>query len=150
MVMIEPYSAQYWEEIQAAHDEARMQELSLAGLEEAFLPLAVAAKREDLFAYQIYVALEEGKAAGFVAFTEDELAWLYVHPQFQKQGIGRALATFALEKMEPGPKAVEVLVGNEPARKLYRSLGFTEEELLHGHMPGNEDYEVSVWLMHMA
>lgn len=150
MVTIEPYSPRYWEQIQAAHDGARMQELTLAGLEGAFLPLSVAAQREGLFDYQVYVALEDGQAAGFVAYTEEELAWLYVHPRFQKRGIGRELARFALEQMESGDKSVEVLVGNEPARKLYRSLGFTKEEMLHGHMPGNEDYEVSVWQMHMA
>lgn len=147
---IVPYSPQYWEMIQAVHDAARMQELSFAGLEAAFLPLSVAAEREDLFAYTIYVALEEDEAVGFVAYTEEELAWLYVHPRFQKRGIGRELARFALEQMQSGTKSVEVLVGNEPARKLYRSLGFVKEEVLHGHMPGNEDYEVSVWQMHMA
>lgn len=147
---IVPYSPKYWEMIQTVHDAARMQELSLAGLEAAFLPLSVAAEREDLFAYTIYVALEGNEAVGFVAYTEEELAWLYVHPRFQKRGIGRELARFALEQMESGDKSVEVLVGNEPARKLYRSLGFVKEEMLHGHMPGNEDYEVSVWQMHMA
>ena len=147
---IVPYSPKYWEMIQTVHDAARMQELSLAGLEAAFLPLSVAAEREDLFAYTIYVALEGNEAVGFVAYTEEELAWLYVHPRFQRRGIGRELARFALERMESGDKSVEVLVGNEPARKLYRSLGFIREEMLHGHMPGNEDYEVSVWQMHMA
>ena len=147
---IVPYSPKYWEMIQTVHDAARMQELSLAGLEAAFLPLSVAAEREDLFAYTIYVALEGNEAVGFVAYTEEELAWLYVHPRFQRRGIGRELARFALERMESGDKSVEVLVGNEPARKLYRSLGFVKEEMLHGHMPGNEDYEVSVWQMHMA
>ena len=147
---IVPYSPKYWEMIQTVHDAARMQELSLAGLEAAFLPLSVAAEREDLFAYTIYVALEGNEAVGFVAYTEEELAWLYVHPRFQRRGIGRELARFALERMESGDKSVEVLVGNEPARKLYRSLGFIREEMLHGHMPGNEDYEVSAWQMHMA
>ena len=147
---IVPYSPKYWEMIQTVHDAARRQELSLAGLEAAFLPLSVAAEREDLFAYTIYVALEGNEAVGFVAYTEEELAWLYVHPRFQRRGIGRELARFALERMGSGAKSVEVLVGNEPARKLYRSLGFVKEEMLHGHMPGNEDYEVSVWQMHMA
>lgn len=147
---IVPYSPKYWEMIQTVHDAARMQELSLTGLEAAFLPLSVAAEREDLFAYTIYVALEGNEAVGFVAYTEEELAWLYVHPRFQRRGIGRELACFALEQMQSEAKSVEVLVGNEPARKLYRSLGFVKEEMLHGHMPGNEDYEVSVWQMHMA
>lgn len=144
---IVPYTPAHWQQIQAAHDAARMQELTYAGLEEAFLPLSVAADREDLFEYSVYVAEIDGIAAGFVAFTKDELAWLYVHPDDQRQGAGRALAEFALAHMAPGEQTVEVLEGNEPARKLYRSLGFTQETLLHGHMPGNEEFAVSVWQM---
>lgn len=147
MTEIIPYTPADWADIQTAHDPARMQELTYAGLGEAFLPLSVAAEREGLFDYSVYVARQDHRTVGFVAFTEEELAWLYVRPDFQRRGIGRALARFALSHMAPGAKTVEVLAGNEPARALYRSLGFTEEELLRGHMPGNEEYEVSVWRM---
>ena len=146
---IVPYSPEYWEGIQAVHDPARMQELTLAGLEAAFLPLSVAAEREDLFAYHLYVALEETTVLGFVAYTDEELAWLYVRPDRQRRGVGRALARFALERMTAETKDVEVLFGNEPARNLYRSLGFTKETLVHGRMPGNEDFRVTVWQMVM-
>lgn len=148
-MMITTYTPDYWEDIQKVHDPARMQELTLAGLEEAFLPLTIAAEREGLFDYRLYVALEENTAVGFVAFTEDELAWLYVRPDHQRRGIGRALAQFALAKMEAEDKSVEVLFGNEPARNLYHSLGFTKETIVHGKMPGNESFPVTVWQMTM-
>ena len=147
MVTIIPYEDACWTGIEKAHDAARMQELRYAGLEEAFLPLSIAADRENLFEYDLYAARLGDEVAGFVAFTEDELAWLYVHPDYQRHGIGRELANFALTKMTTGEKSVEVLCGNEPARKLYRSLGFTREEVVHGRMPGNEIFEVSVWRM---
>ncbi len=143
------YAPTYWEDIQKVHDPARMQELTLAGLKDAFLPLTVAAEREDLFDYHLYVAVEENAAVGFVAFTEDELAWLYVRPDHQRKGIGRALAEFALAKMEEEEKSVEVLFGNEPAHNLYYSLGFTKETIVHGVMPGNESFPVTVWQMTM-
>jgi len=127
-----------------------MQELTLANLADAFLPLTVAAEREDLFDYHLYVAVEENTAVGFTAFTEDELAWLYVRPDHQRKGIGRALAEFALSKMTEEEKSVEVLLGNEPARSLYHSLGFTEEKIVHGMMPGNEAFPVTVWQMTKA
>ena len=144
-----PYSPEFWEDIQTVHDGARIQELTHAGLEDAFLPLSIAAERENLFDYNLYIAKEKDKALGFVAFTEDELAWLYVHPAHQRQGIGRKLAQFALTSMESGEKNVEVLWGNEPARSLYRSLGFTQETIIHGRMPGNEEFRVTVWQMTM-
>lgn len=146
---IVPYRQEYWQELQEIHDPARMQELTLAGLEAAFLPLTVAAEREDLFDYRLFVAVEGNKAVGFVAFTEEELAWLYVRPDIQGRGIGRALAEFALSQMESEEKSVEVLCGNEPARNLYRSLGFTKETVVHGKMPGNEGFSVTVWQMTM-
>ena len=146
---IVPYTPEYWSGIEAAHDAARKQELALAGLEAAFLPLSVAADREDLFDYHLYIALEADAVLGFVAYTEEELAWLYVHPDAQRRGVGRALARFALEHMEGEEKDVEVLYGNEPARSLYRSLGFTGETVVHGKMPGNEGFAVTVWVMTM-
>lgn len=149
MIEILPYCPEDWAGIEDAHDAARMQELTYAGLEAAFLPLSVAAEREDLFAYNVYVAKSDGETVGFTAFTGEELAWLYVRPDCQRQGIGGSLARFALNHMAPGAKTVEVLLGNEPARSLYRSLGFAKEELLRGHMPGNEAYAVSVWRMTM-
>ena len=149
MIDIRKYTSNDWEALQKIHDPARMQELHAAGLDDAFLPLYVAAEREDLFDYQVYVALLDGQTVGFTAFTEDELAWLYVHPDYQRKGVGKALATFALERMSSETKMVEVLWGNEPARNLYRSLGFTQEVLLHGKMPGNEKFAVSAWQMTM-
>ena len=144
-----PYDPQFWEDIQAVHDRARQQELAYADLKDAFLPLSIAAEREDLFSYRVFVATYAGAAVGFVAFTEDELAWLYVHPIFQRRGIGRKLAEFAISQMDPGEKTVEVLYGNMPAKKLYVSLGFTKETVVHGKMPGNESFDVTVWQLTM-
>lgn len=141
------YNPTYWEDIQKVHDPARMHELTLAGLNDAFLPLTIAAEREDLFDYHLYVAVENEIAVGFVAFTEEELAWLYVRPDHQRRGIGRALAEFAMSGMTEEEKSVEVLFGNEPARTLYHSLGFTKETIVHGMMPGNESFPVTVWQM---
>ena len=144
---IVPYIPEYWPGIEEVHDAARKQELALAGLDDAFLPLAVAAEREGLFDYSLYVALEESRVLGFVAYTQEGLAWLYVHPDVQRRGVGRALARFALDHMGGEEKDVEVLFGNEPARNLYWSLGFTNERIVRGKMPGNEGFAVTVWVM---
>ena len=149
MMEIVPYIHEYWAEIEKIHDAARVQELALAKMSDAFLPLCIAAEREDLFDYSLYVGKIGERVVGFVAFTEDELAWLYVDPTYQRQGVGRALAQFALSQMEDGEKTVEVLCGNEPARQLYISLGFTKERIVHGRMPGNEAFRVTVWELTM-
>ena len=96
LIAIRGFREADWPRLQAIHDAARMDELRLAGLEGAFLPLSVAAQREGLFEYALRVAELDGTAAGFAAFTPDELAWLYVDPALARRGVGRALVEDAL------------------------------------------------------
>lgn len=146
-VIIRPYEAADLDEICLIHDAARKIELTLASLEDAFLPFTVASKREDFFDYpNIDVAVMDGKAVGFSAYTNEELAWLYVSADKMRQKIGSALVERALQK-EPEINAIEVLVGNEPARKLYESFGFSVRNIAGGVMPGNESFPVRVYCM---
>ncbi len=146
-IAIRPYRPEDWRQIEQIHDAARKIELSLAGLPDAFLPLAVAAEREGLFDYNVRVAVSRGVLCGFVAYTEDELAWLYVDPTHMRQGIGRSLVRYVIAHTEKRPLCIEVLKGNEPALRLYRSMGFETVETIRGHMPGNEAFPVCVYGM---
>ena len=146
-ILIRPYEERDWEAIETIHDAARVQELALAGLSEAFLPLKIAAEREDLFGYTLDVAEMDGRVVGFMACTEDELAWLYVEPASMRRGVGRALTMHALRRAE-GEMELEALVGNVPARRLYEKCGFTLKDTVSGRMPGNESFRVKVWCMH--
>ena len=145
-LVIRPYEERDWPAIEAIHDAARMQELTLAHLAEAFIPLQQAAVSEGLFDYTVAVAEQDGRVAGFVAYTPDELAWLYVSPGCMRQGIGTALVRHALDRRE-GPMTLEALVGNEPARRLYEGCGFRLTDTVTGRMPGNEQFRVTVWCM---
>ena len=146
-IKIRPYASSDFEAIAGIHDASRRAELSMASLEDAFLPFSIAAEREDFFDYpHIDVALVNGCAAGFCAYTEDELAWLYVSPEMMRRGIGKRLVENALNT-ESGIKSIEVLCGNEPARKLYESFGFCVQETARGAMPGNESFQVEAYCM---
>ena len=145
-LVIRPYEDRDWAAIEAIHDEARMQELTLAGLADAFIPLAQAAVSEGLFDYTVAVAEQDGEVAGFVAYTPEKMAWLYVLPGCMRLGIGTALVRHALEHRS-GPMTLEVLVGNEPARRLYEGCGFRLTDTVSGRMPGNEQFRVAVWCM---
>lgn len=123
-LQIRTYEETDWSAIEAVHDRARKIELHLAGLEEAFLPLAIAAKREGLLDYP----------------------GLYVDPAYRRRGVGRKLSEYALEK-HPQIDTIETLKGNEPARKLYESLGFQVEGVERGQMPGNEAFHVEVYCL---
>lgn len=144
MLAIRPYRPEDFPGIERVHDRARRVELRYAGLEDAFLPLRIAAEREDLFAYPgLFVAELGGEIAGFAACTQEELAWLYVDPAHARKGIGRALAEHALQRF-PGIRRVEVLSGNAPAQALYARLGFVTAATERGRMPGNEAFSVQV------
>ena len=71
-IIIEKYDARYWEETSQIHDEARKIELEYASLTEAFLPLEAVYVEEGLFEYKhVDVALLDGQAVGFCAYSED-------------------------------------------------------------------------------
>ena len=144
---IRPYAPEDFPAIERIHDAARRIELHLAGLDGAFVPLCEAAEREGLFDYRVVVAQEGEEIVGFAAFSPDELAWLYVDPAHQRRGIGRALVRYAVSQCAGQPMSVEVLCGNEPARRLYAGEGFCEREILSGRMPGNEAFNVRVHAM---
>lgn len=144
MLIIRPYRPEDFPGLERVHDRARRVELRYAGLEDAFLPLRIAAEREDLFAYPgLFVAELGGEIAGFAACTQEELAWLYVDPAHFRKGVGRALAEHALQRF-PGIRRVEVLSGNAPAQALYARLGFVTAATERGRMPGNEAFSVQV------
>lgn len=144
-IQIRKFQETDFDDLCVIHDQARKQELKAANLEAAFKPLKIAAIEEDLFLYNIYVAAIDEKIVAFVAFSDDELAWLYVDPSFQKQGIGSKLIEFSLTKMKR-PAYLEVLTGN-PAKSLYLHKGFKFLQHESGKMPGNETFHVKVDLL---
>ena len=147
-IAVRDYRKGDWPRLQTIHDAARQNELRLAGLESAFLPLAIAAENEGLFDYTLRVACLEGTAAGFSAFAENELAWLYVDPALSRRGVGTRLVRDALERLER-PVTVEVLAGNDPARRLYERCGFRLIETVSGRMPGNEASPVTCHVLRL-
>ena len=145
-MIIRPYTADDWERVCRVHDLARRDELAAAGLDSAFLPLEQTADSEGFHDYTIWVAELDRIVIGFVAFTSDELAWLYVDPTFYRRGVGTALIQKALAETKASLYA-EVLDGNEAAIQVYHNAGFEVVGHDSGRMPGNEQYEVSVTVL---
>ncbi len=94
---IRRYRDDDWARLCLIHDLARMDELRGANLVKAFLPLEIAAEREGLFEYDILVAEENDVILGFVAYSQEELSWLYVDPNCYRMGIGNLLTRAAIE-----------------------------------------------------
>lgn len=147
---IRPYVPEDWEAIAGAHDAARLQELTASVGPEAFLDLAATAEGEGLFDGEVWVAVADMTVVGFVAYDDAEVTWLYVHPDAQGRGTGRALLRRALRHAEEsGVTAVEVTVLDAgPARELYESEGFTLTQTKTGPLVGNEAFTATGHIMH--
>ncbi|RPI32650.1 MAG: GNAT family N-acetyltransferase [Actinomycetota bacterium] len=143
---IRPYASEDWPRLCAIHDAARRDELSAAGLTDAFLTLEQTYENEALFAGEVAVAELGGEVVGFVAYTTDEVTWLYVDPRRSRRGAGRALLRHALTATR-GAISTEVLVGNEAALALYLSEGFRVARAVDGRLVGNEAYPASGYVL---
>ncbi|TXI90344.1 MAG: GNAT family N-acetyltransferase [Burkholderiaceae bacterium] len=140
---IRPYEKNDWPRVCAIHDAARRFELAAAHLDAAFLTLEQTAENEGFYEYAIRVAVIDERVVGFVAFTDDELAWLYVDPLMHRKGIASVLIQTALQETKNAMTA-EVLLGNDAAIATYLKAGFEIVGQAHGCMPGNEGFAVSV------
>ena len=88
--------------------------------------------------YEVVVAKAAGRLAGFAALDGGLLGHLYVHPAFQRRGIGDALLA-RVKELRPGGFRLWVFQRNTGARRFYGRRGFRLVELTDG--AGNEERE---------
>ncbi|EKU96293.1 acetyltransferase [Leptolyngbya sp. PCC 7375] len=139
MINIRSYEVTDWSRLCEIHDASRLDELTLTVGTDAFLTLAQTAKDEGLFDGQLFVAEVDNVVQGFVAYTNEELTWLYVDPKFYRKGVGRALVQHAVANSAP-TMAIELLEGNTPALELYLAEGFKVIKRIEGQLVGNEEF----------
>lgn len=92
--------------------EARLRE-QRALIETIYLPTA-----------ETWVACHRGETVGFISLLDTFIGGLFVAPQQQGLGAGRALVQHALSLK--GELSLEVYTANDQALGFYRSLGFEE------------------------
>lgn len=88
--------------------------------------ISIAAELKNEFS-RFYVAVEDGKAVGFVGLYalsgEADIVRVGVLPQYRNRGIARAVLKKSLEHID-GDVFLDVRESNTAAISLYRSLGF--------------------------
>ncbi|MEU9709332.1 MULTISPECIES: GNAT family N-acetyltransferase [unclassified Streptomyces] len=152
-VTVRPYRPEDWDAIARIHDIARLDELRGSVGVEAFLTLAETYEEEGLFDGGLWVAeADDGtgagpRVAGFAAFADAELTWLYVDPARYRQGIGRILLRHVLTADASARIECTVLAGNDSARALYESEGFVVVETKTGKLAGNERFAATGHVM---
>lgn len=132
-------------------DAPAYRELRLHGLQESPTAFGSSYEQESPQPLEFFAGRIEGSAdrvvmgafdgdrlVGVVAFVRDTgvktrhrgaIYSMYVHPDWRRQKVGRKMLQALLAEVEqlPGMRWVRlsVTVGNEPAQRLYESLGFT-------------------------
>lgn len=147
MMRIRNYQESDFKRVAEIHDQARKIELGAANLLPAFRPFEEIYEIEEFFDYEIRIAVnDEDVPQGFIAYTSDEIAWLYVEPKKHGQGIGGKLLKEVVAASEQ-IKFIEILEGNLKAKSFYESHGFKLVEMVSGQMPGNESFNVTCYVL---
>ena len=84
---------------------------------------------------RVWVVEIEHRLAAFMAMKDDFIDQLYVHPRYQRCGIGKALLAFARGR-SPEHLWLYTLQSNVNARAFYEKNGFAAEKF--GISPENE------------
>ncbi len=82
--------------------------------------------------FRTFLAIEEDKVVGYMdvthSFEENEPFDLFVLPDFRRKGYGRKLLAKAIQMNAPKGMMLLVEVDNEPAIRLYASVGFVKAD----------------------
>jgi GNAT superfamily N-acetyltransferase len=90
---------------------------------------------EVLPKHQVWAADVDGEVAGYIAFTDDWIEQLYVHPERHGQGVGAVL--LAQVMADRRPRRLWTFQQNIRARRFYERRGFVLIRLSNG--AGNEE-----------
>jgi len=86
--------------------------------------------------HELWVAEDEGRVVGVAAIGESTLGHIYVHPDFQRRGLGTALLEKTKE-LRPSGFTLWTFPANEQACRFYDRHGLRPIE--YGDGSGNEE-----------
>jgi ribosomal protein S18 acetylase RimI-like enzyme len=86
---------------------------------------------------RVFVVESDGKPVAFMAMRDDFIDHLYVHPDYQRSGIGKALLDLARQR-SPEHVWLYTLQINLKARAFYEKNGFMAEKFGFSPPPENE------------
>ncbi|MEN8445562.1 MAG: GNAT family N-acetyltransferase [Cyanobacteria bacterium J06555_13] len=123
-IVVREYSNSDWETVCDIHDRARPYEIRSFAPGASIEPMAEVAEEDGFFDGQQFVACVNQQVVGFVCIENEELTWLYVSPDFHRQGIGRRLVEPVRPQLGRDGYVLTVLE-NTAAVKFYEQMGFT-------------------------
>ena len=137
MKILEPKDAVIYREIRLAALKENPEAFSSSYEEEKEYPLESFKNRLNFDHFFTFGAFVENKLVGVVTLLVEtkiktkhraNIVAMYVDPENRKSGIGRQLMTAAIKKATEIREVEQIYLSvnssNEPAKKLYNSLGF--------------------------
>ena len=134
--MIRPYKASDFGDIENIYNTSKKDEFAGENSSIAVTPLSDDKKMLDLFHTSNIYVFEKPDVVGFSGVKEAYISWLFVHPDFRRQGIGKELVLHMLSKMN-GEVLLNVVRSNIAATNLYKNLGFQVTEEFTGKFQNN-------------
>lgn len=143
--MIRAYNKSDFDDIENIYNTSKIDEFKGEPFDITVTPLSKDKQMLDLFnTSEIYIYGED-KIAGFVGVKENYISWLFVHPNFRGQNVGKKLVSYALSTLN-GEVTLSVAKSNIAAMSLYKSLGFSMIKEFTSKYQGNP---LVVWKMGM-
>lgn len=134
--MIREYEESDFSAIEKIYNLSKADEFSEESFNVAVTPLSEDKKMLDLFhSSKIYI-YEDTSITGFVGVKENYISWLFVHPNYRGQSIGKKLVSYILSTLN-GEVTLNVARSNFVAKTLYENLGFKVAKEVTGNYQGN-------------
>ena len=136
-MQIRSYCDTDWAAVRDIYDLAKPDEMRGVVDASAIPPLEADAGMMTLFqSSQILVLESGGRIVGFGGSRGTSITWLFVHPEYRRKGVARALVLEMLARLV-GTVALNVATTNVAAYNLYKRLGFTVEREFLGQFNGH-------------
>lgn len=121
-VQLKDYDPRYAEETVAMWRESKEQ--AIGQKERHSFEDQVRFLNQDLSRqYRVELVFVEEKVVGMVAYNQEEISQLYIHPDYQGMGIGQALLE-RIKAQSSGRLTLYTFQVNEKAQRFYERNGF--------------------------
>jgi ribosomal protein S18 acetylase RimI-like enzyme len=144
--MIRSYKASDFGDIEQIYIVSKKDEFAGEKFDVVVTPLSDDKEMLDLFHTSNIYVFEKSGVVGFSGVKEAYISWLFVHPDFRYQGIGKELLLHMLSKLN-GEVSLNVARSNIAATNLYKNLGFQVAKEFTGKFQNNP---IVVWKMSIA
>lgn len=125
MTSIRKYVESDFSSISEIYALCKLDELKYEDKEFEFIALADDRKRLDRLNKSDVYVYEDNNIIAYVAYCDDEITALFVHPDHRRKGIAKQLLEFILAKT-PAAVNLNVARSNWPAKTLYSRYGFKD------------------------